>query len=72
MQEGCPPPNRHVCCDCKDPCFPSTARASLENGRSVTMAELQIGDKVQTGRDLANVLVTNAIKCEQIRREYFT
>ena len=67
----CDPPRQYLCCECIDPCFPSTARASLENGRSVTMAELQIGDKVQTGKDITNVLLTNAIKCEQIRREYF-
>ena len=36
------------CCDCHR-CFPSTARVSYENGKSVTMFELQIGDRVQTG-----------------------
>ena len=30
-------------------CFPSEAKVRLENGDSVTMSELQIGDKVQTG-----------------------
>ena len=30
-------------------CFPSDAKVRLENGDSVTMSELQIGDKVQTG-----------------------
>ena len=30
-------------------CFPATARLTLENGKSITMSELQIGDKVQTG-----------------------
>ena len=39
-----------VCCHCK--CFPSIARVSLENGKSKTMTELQIGDKVQTGRHM--------------------
>ena len=34
-----PPPN----------CFPSTARVSLENGKSVTMSALYVGDKVKTG-----------------------
>ena len=35
------------CCNKK--CFPSASRVSLENGESVTMSELQVGDKVQTG-----------------------
>ena len=30
-------------------CFPSTAKVNLENGKSVRMSELQVGDKVQTG-----------------------
>ena len=36
------------CCPCAK-CFPSLARVSLENGESVTMAELQVGDRVQAG-----------------------
>ena len=38
---------RRDCCRCW--CFPSTARVNLENGNLVTMSELQIGDRVQTG-----------------------
>ena len=34
----------------KGGCFPSVATLKFENGRSITMSELQIGDKVQTGR----------------------
>ena len=30
-------------------CFPSSAKVRLENGKSVTMSELQIKDQVQTG-----------------------
>lgn len=30
-------------------CFPSTASVSLENGKSIKMSELKIGDQVQTG-----------------------
>ena len=30
-------------------CFPSMAKVKLENGMSVTMSELQIGSRVQTG-----------------------
>ena len=30
-------------------CFPSTATVKVENGKSLAMSELQIGDKVQTG-----------------------
>ena len=32
-------------------CFPSSARLQLENGKSVTMSELQVGDQVQTGTE---------------------
>ena len=35
--------------DCYLGCFPSTARVNLENGKSVMMSELQVGDIVQTG-----------------------
>ena len=31
-------------------CFPSVAKVKVENGKSVTMSELQIGDRVQTGK----------------------
>ena len=41
---------RCACCKCKGQgCFPSGSRVSLENGESVAMAELKVGDKVQTG-----------------------
>ena len=38
----------HRCKKCKN-CFPGTARLTLENGKSITMSELQVGDRVQTG-----------------------
>ena len=38
-----PPPERPKFC------FPSNAKVNLENGKSVTMSELKIGDLVQTG-----------------------
>ena len=34
-------------------CFPSTAKAILENRKSVAMSELQTGDKVQTGNSVS-------------------
>ena len=43
------------CCDASmttaepNTCFPFAARVTLENGKSVTMSELQVGDTVQTG-----------------------
>ena len=37
------------CCECSV-CFPATAKVTLQNGKSVTMSGLQIGDNVQTGR----------------------
>ena len=43
-------PGHHRCkSSCDGGCFPGTARLTLENGKSITMSELQIGDKVQTG-----------------------
>ena len=33
-------------------CFPSLTKVKLENGKSVAMSELQIGDKVQTGKQI--------------------
>ena len=41
------------CCDCrkrKTPkCFPSSSKVNLENGKSVPMSDLQLGDQVKTG-----------------------
>ena len=42
------------CCECKQPppsskCFPAAAKIKLQNGRLMSMSELQIGDRVQTG-----------------------
>ena len=39
------------CKRCK--CFPSTASVSLQNGTLKTMAELQVGDRVQAGNDIS-------------------
>ena len=41
--------NRKARCDHDSKCFPSFAKVSLKNGKSVRMSELQIGDEVQTG-----------------------
>ena len=38
------------CSHCK--CFPSTASVSLQNGTLKTMAELEVGDRVQAGNDI--------------------
>ena len=44
------PPSPPCECGLNDcDCFPSTATVNLENGKTVTMSELQLGDKVQTG-----------------------
>ena len=57
------------CCECPPPpsgCFPSTARMTLESGKSVTMSELQTGDRVQAGEDIYlfsnNILKENSTK----------
>ena len=41
---GIPCVKEIMSCDC----FPSTSTVNLENGTTVTMSELQVGDKVQT------------------------
>ena len=33
----------------KKACFPSEGKVETENGRTVTISELQIGDKVKAG-----------------------
>ena len=37
-------------------CFPAHAEVKVENGKSLKMYELQIGDKVQTGKQ---ILISN-------------
>ena len=47
-------PDIFSCCDCvinKRNCFSSASEVNLENGKSVTMSELQLGDQVQTGNE---------------------
>ena len=44
-------PGQRRCKHCGE-CFPATARLSLENGKSVTMSELRVGDRVQTGNGI--------------------
>ena len=33
----------------KQSCFPSTSKVNLDSGESVTMSELQLGDRVKIG-----------------------
>ena len=47
-------------------CFPSTARVSLENGNSRRMAELQVGDMVQTGTSCCFVKIGKGSWAEKI------
>ena len=42
-------PKTQECCKCESSCFPAAAKCFLENGESVTMSELKLGDQVQTG-----------------------
>ena len=44
-------PNFFECCGCdiSSSCFPSASKVYLENVKSVTMSELQLGDRVKTG-----------------------
>ena len=41
-----------LCCGCHPPCFPSNAQVNLQNGKTLTMSELKIGDHVQIGIDV--------------------
>ena len=57
--------NRNWQCSgtCRADCFPSTAKVTLENGKSIKMSELQVGDRVQTGTDINTFQMT--YKCLQ-------
>ena len=51
-QQGCA--CGEFCCDGKNgecKCFPSAAKVSLENGKSLVISELQVGDRVQAGME---------------------
>ena len=50
-----PPPPTTTTTAAVSTCFPSAARVTLENGQSVTMSQLQVGDRVQTGKLWINV-----------------
>ena len=47
--EGIPTRTKAPGASSSSSCFPSSASVNLQNGKSVTMSDLQIGDKVQTG-----------------------
>ena len=44
-------------------CSPSTARVNLQNGKSVTMSELQIGDHVQAGKQHFYFIISFLLCC---------
>ena len=55
-QAHCPPCGCCPICndhrpECFQDCFPSSSVVNLDNGKSVRMAELKIGDRVQTGME---------------------
>ena len=37
---------QHLCCNC----FPASAKVFLQNGKSMMMSEVQIGDQVESGK----------------------
>ena len=47
-------PDLLSCCDCSEvetvSCYPSASVVNLENGKSVTMSELLLGDRVQISK----------------------
>ena len=42
--------NNYLLIESSTSCFPAIATVQLENGNLVTMSELQIGDRVKTGK----------------------
>ena len=50
-------------------CFPSTAKINLENGNVITMSELQIGDRVKTGRKINFFIYCFKIRHDKIRND---
>ena len=54
------------CCKC----FPGTARVTLERGESITMSELKIGDRVQTGRETSRLLSNGWMFITSLKMEY--
>ena len=36
----------------RGPCFPSFAKVKIENGNSVRMSDLKLGERVQTGTNI--------------------
>ena len=50
-------------------CFPSSARVNLPNGKVISMSELQIGDKVQTGI-IINKEVYILLHCRRYARKW--
>ena len=60
-------------CYVSEACFPSTAKLSLGNGKTVAMSELQVGDRIQTGmvNQRFAVLKSNLIKENSQNSEMF-
>ena len=44
-------------CPSSGTCFQAIARVTLESGKSLAMFELQIGDKVKTGKDVSLIWI---------------
>ena len=60
------------CCKCATTqCFPAAANIKLENGTPVTMSELTVGDKVQTGIKIIDNVWTDK-KRQEYRYKSFT
>ena len=58
-------PDYFSCCGCgrKKSCFPSASKVNLDSGKSVTMSELQLGDRVKIGKKVYfNLNFTQGLK----------
>ena len=47
------------CCLC-NPCFPSSSKVQLEDGNSVSMSDLKVGDKVLSGTTIVFFLTSQS------------
>ena len=50
--------SKDFCCPCNTPlCLPGEGNVKIENGKSVKMSELIVGDRVQTGKTSVTMLI---------------
>ena len=55
----------------KKGCFPSSAKVNLEKGKVIRMSELQIGDKVQTGKFIKKSVLYIVAMSTMLMKRFF-